>query len=280
HPLRVQHWAISDLNPWLAWLGPAAAVVKANRQALGPESPARQFERMLSEGISGAWDFYRDLRDATAEALFYQTYANLVALYQIEGAEAGLGPHPGLAAGRELPFVQAALAAIAQGGYAEAVARVGALIERHGVPLPLSRLEMRQELIERYADLLPETTREQQRRIRGEQEIIVHYEPERAVQTLPRLLANPADRARLRTLLDRILADKRIWRMQPTLEQVAMAERLRKLLAGKPRPRPGPGPARRRPAWATRAAHVPQAPRSRRLRAVSRRGRNVSRMRQ
>ncbi|HWI56412.1 MAG TPA: hypothetical protein VNZ22_04250, partial [Bacillota bacterium] len=77
-----------------------------------------------------------------------------------------------------------------------------------------------------------------------------------------------------------ILADKRIWRMQPTLEQVAMAERLRKLLAGKPRPRPGPGPARRRPARATRAAHVPQAPRSRRLRAVSRRGRNVSRMRQ
>ena len=33
HPLRFQRWAFSDLNPWLAWLGPAAQAVKAQRQA-------------------------------------------------------------------------------------------------------------------------------------------------------------------------------------------------------------------------------------------------------
>ncbi|HEY3597009.1 MAG TPA: DUF3141 domain-containing protein, partial [Paraburkholderia sp.] len=31
HPLRAQRWMLSDLNPWLAWLGPAANAVKANR---------------------------------------------------------------------------------------------------------------------------------------------------------------------------------------------------------------------------------------------------------
>src|SRR5207245_10413094 len=31
HPLRFQRWAFSDLNPWLAWLGPAAQAVKAQR---------------------------------------------------------------------------------------------------------------------------------------------------------------------------------------------------------------------------------------------------------
>ncbi len=36
HPLRFQRWAISDLNPLLWWLGPAAEAVKAQRQAVGP----------------------------------------------------------------------------------------------------------------------------------------------------------------------------------------------------------------------------------------------------
>ncbi len=34
HPLRFQRWAISDLNPCLWWLGPAAEAVKAQRQAV------------------------------------------------------------------------------------------------------------------------------------------------------------------------------------------------------------------------------------------------------
>jgi hypothetical protein len=29
HPLRVQHWAISQLNPWLNWIEPAAQAVRA-----------------------------------------------------------------------------------------------------------------------------------------------------------------------------------------------------------------------------------------------------------
>ena len=43
---------------------------------------------------------------------------------------------------------------------------------------------------------------EQRRRIRGEQDIIVRYEPDRALVTLPRLLTRRGDRARLLTLLD------------------------------------------------------------------------------
>ncbi|MFP3802510.1 DUF3141 domain-containing protein, partial [Paraburkholderia sp. SIMBA_027] len=35
HPLRAQRWAFSDLNPWFAWLGPAADAVRANRHGEG-----------------------------------------------------------------------------------------------------------------------------------------------------------------------------------------------------------------------------------------------------
>ena len=29
HPLRLQRWSISDLNPWLGWIAPTAETVKA-----------------------------------------------------------------------------------------------------------------------------------------------------------------------------------------------------------------------------------------------------------
>jgi hypothetical protein len=73
---------------------------------------------------------------------------------------------------------------------------------------------------------------DQTRRIRGEQEIIARYEPEQAILTLPNLLTERADRDRLLTLLDKLLADNRVQRSQPTPEQLAMVERIRLVLGG------------------------------------------------
>jgi uncharacterized membrane protein affecting hemolysin expression len=70
------------------------------------------------------------------------------------------------------------------------------------------------------------------RRIRGEQELIARYEPDRAVETLSTLLRDHADRERLLTLLDKLMADKRVQDTSPTTEQLAMLERIRKVLAG------------------------------------------------
>ena len=67
---------------------------------------------------------------------------------------------------------------------------------------------------------------DQWRRIRGEQEIIVRYEPEQALATLPRLLADPGDREKLVTLTRRLLADERVQRAKPTSAQLAMVEHI------------------------------------------------------
>ena len=48
---------------------------------------------------------------------------------------------------------------------------------------------------------------------------------------MPSLLRDPHDRERLLTLLDRVLADKRVQRIQPTAEQSAMLARIRGVLA-------------------------------------------------
>jgi len=232
-PLRAQRWAISDLNPWLAWLGPAAQMVRSQRRALGTEALPRKLEKMGSEILSASLDYYRDLRDATSEAAFFQTYGNIFSLYLADKREAEEKAEAPVAAD-ELPLVKEALASIEEGGYAEAITRVAALLARRGEPLPLARIALKKELIEEYADLLPKLEPYEWRRIRGEQDIIVRYEPERALATLPQLLADPADRERLVTLARRLLADERVQRTKPLPGQLAMLRSIAETLHVEP----------------------------------------------
>jgi hypothetical protein len=234
HPLRFQNWSLSHLNPWLSWLEPAAQAVTAHRQPLDAGNPLRRAENAGSALVSASLELYRAMRDAATEATFFTIYANMFSLYlaekhqaQVHAAEVAKDP-------RELPFVKEALASITEGGYNEAFARVAYLLSRKGEPLPLSRLVMRKELAESYAGYVPEVPPDQWRRIRGEQEIIARYEPEQALGTLPTLLDNRADRERLLTLLDKLMADERVQRAKPTPEQLAMLERIRAVLSGKP----------------------------------------------
>jgi pimeloyl-ACP methyl ester carboxylesterase len=227
HPLRVQRWGFSDLNPWMAWLRFAAPAVREQRQALGDDAPSRRIEGFMSEVVSASLDYYREMRDAMSEAQFFQVYGNMFSLYLADRRAAQAAP---AIPPRELPYVKEALDAIAQGGYQEALARVGVLLARRGEPLPLARVAMRAEIARDYADLLPDLTPEEWRRVRGEQEIIVRYEPERALETLPELLDQPEDRERFFTVVERLLADRRMQAVEPTPEQQAMLARLREVL--------------------------------------------------
>jgi pimeloyl-ACP methyl ester carboxylesterase len=244
HPLRVQHWALSDLNPWMAWLGPAAEWVRGHRHEVEPEQPLRQLEQVGSGILSANLDLYRGVRDAATEAGFFSVYANLHSIY-LSGRKQAVPAPP--VEPRDLPFVKEALASIAEGGYTEAVARIGYLLMRHDEPLPLARLQTKDELARDYAGLLPKLPPEQFRRIRGEQEIIARYEPEQAILTLKQLLADPGDRTKLLTLLDKLMADKRVQATEPTERQLAMLGRIREVLG-----RPPASERRREPAGVVR----------------------------
>ncbi|WP_266182478.1 DUF3141 domain-containing protein [Dyella humicola] len=240
HPLRVQRWAWSDLNPWLSWLGPAAKSVKADRHPVGGANAWRQYEKAGASLLSASLDCCTALRDAATESLFFGVYANLFSLHladrhqtRKQAAQAEVDP-------RELSYVRQALAAIAEGGYAQAVARVAYLLERKGEPLLLSQLAMRDELSKDYAQYLPPLSRDEWRRIRGVQEIIVRYEPAQAVATLPRLLADPEDRARLLGLIDALLGDRRVQSAPHTSEQVSAMAQIRGVL-GEPSKLPPAG---------------------------------------
>ena len=219
--------------------------VKAQRQAVTADAPAKKVEAMASEAISASLDYYREVRDATSEALFFQTYGNVFSLYLADKHEAETRAAERMAEPRELPFVKEALASIEEGGYSEALARVGALLAQRGAPLPLARLALKQELIGEYGDLLPNVTPDAWRRIRGEQDIIVRYEPEKAIAALPKLLSTRGDRERLIALVRRLLADERVRHFEPTTEQLAMIANIGETLHFAPRRSRGGAPARK-----------------------------------
>ena len=226
HPLRAQRWGFSDLNPWMAAIGPMAAAVRANRRPLGKESSARRFERYMSDMLSASLEYYRGVRDAASEAAFFQVYGNMLVL----DADAANGPAAPLAL-HEQAFARKALDAIARGGYPEAVARVAALLARTGQPIPLARLDLKRSLVRKYDALLPRVKPEEWRRIRGEQEVVAQLEPERAVATLPGLVPAMKDRERLVTLVERVIEEGGVHGITPSPEQLATFARIREALA-------------------------------------------------
>ncbi|RZT97785.1 DUF3141 domain-containing protein [Rivibacter subsaxonicus] len=227
HPLRWQRWAVSDLNPSMWWLGPAAQLTKAQRQAVAADHPARRAEATASALVSTSLDGWRAMRDAVAEASFFQLYGNLYE-HCVEREPAGA---PNAAAAVESGLVQDALSRIDQGGYAEALARVAVLMAHDDEQLPLARVQLARDLLEDYRELLPELPPVEVRRIGGAQEVIVRHRPDQAVETLPALLSAPQDRKRLLTLIERVLVDKRVQSIRPTAAQKAMLERIRAVLA-------------------------------------------------
>lgn len=236
HPLRLQYRLVSDRNPFLAWLKPAAALVKANRRPVGQENPFLAAEKQMSKVISASLDLYRDVNNALTETLFFQTYGTIYIHYLAARKTAGKPGADRPESSREAAESESAtpaaaiMADMASGGYAFAVARLGALLAEKDRPLPLDTLHLKHELVADYHDLLPEQTPDETRRLRGRQDILVSQDRDRAISTLPDLLQNPADRKRFVSLLERLQSDPRLAEAQPSQNQLSLLAALRELL--------------------------------------------------
>jgi len=240
HPLRMRNWAFSRLNPFLSWIAPAAEQVRANRQALAADDPLRRGERIAADLVSAGLDHYRAMRDASTEAGFFSIYANLFSLYAKDEARKAA---PVDSETRAQPYVEAALAAIRQGGYLDALARIAALLQRDGAKVPLSRLELRSDIAKAYAAYFPEIDPHAWHLIRGQQDIIVHHAAAQALETLPDLLAHGDDRARTVELIDKLASDPRLADENALGVQLAVLARIRAVLAdGRALPAPAKAP--------------------------------------
>ncbi|HSM74128.1 MAG TPA: DUF3141 domain-containing protein [Desulfobacterales bacterium] len=77
HPLRVQRWLLSDLNPWLIPVNMWASIIRNdNRQPAAETNVYWRMEKCVAQSIENGLNFYRDMRDSFWEQLFRTIYEN------------------------------------------------------------------------------------------------------------------------------------------------------------------------------------------------------------
>ena len=225
HSLRVQRWFFSDFNPVMWPVAAMASTVKGGRKPVEAGNPWHKLEAMGAEMITASWNFYRDMRDATSESLFFRIYGSMIAL-GASGDVKPAGPVEEKPDPREMPFAREALAQIEKGGYPEALARIGALLGQCAGPIPLHRLAMTDEFI-KSDKVLSKISEDEARRLRSEAGVMVLLEPERTLSALPALLSGKEDRERTLQILEWGLSLEGI-----TKEQRDMGNRIMELLKG------------------------------------------------
>ncbi len=205
HPLRLRRTLVSDQNPIVRPVAAMAETVRAARKPAAPDNPFLQTERLFASMVEKTLTFWTDVGDAHKELMFYALYANpfLAPLAPPRATDPNAGFGDPL---RELPQVREALASMSRGGFAEAVIRMLILMAR-------SRGGVRQSRLERSNTILSTTSpfRELGDAARTEmihgQTLIIDFEPELAITTLPTLLPEAADRERAIELVELIAGD-------------------------------------------------------------------------
>ncbi|MCC6211065.1 MAG: alpha/beta fold hydrolase [Burkholderiales bacterium] len=227
-PLRMRRYLMSDKNPLLAAVGPMAAAVHNHRHKADAANPLLGWEKAAAGAVTDWFDAARDLRDAWMESMFYAVYSSPL-MRAIGAAEA---PKISEVAGtdlRAIPEVRQALAQMKRGNLPVAVIRMLVLLAKSRKAVRRDRLQRSNELLtarEPYASL-GETART---RIIHQQSMIVEFEPEQALATLPALVTDPAERERAMQDCDFVVGDPAAM----SAETRDLYERIRRLLEQPP----------------------------------------------
>jgi pimeloyl-ACP methyl ester carboxylesterase len=193
-PLRLQRYATSEHNPLMSGVESLAASVRENRQPVDGSNPFRQLERTGAAMVTQWWDSVRDLQDLWTETSFHWLYASPYLKTIGERSSRRISDAP-LEDLRSLVNVQEALDRMEDGGFAEGVVRMLILLARSRKEVRRSRLERSNQILEQTAPFSEMKPKHRTRLIHRES-LIVAFEPEHALETLPQLFRTDEERAR------------------------------------------------------------------------------------
>ncbi|MGP9798068.1 DUF3141 domain-containing protein [Halomonas sp. 86] len=197
HPIRLGYKLLSDRNPLSVALPVMAEAIRKNRQEIGPDNLFKALETMHSDQIVAALNAWRDLRDSSTERLFMDVYGQpllqaAVGLYgdaHVHRRRPGAEPeHRRFLARRREELGER----IAQGGAHEAIMR-SLIYVLGGAPSTDERnfkqLRATRTKLESDIELC------EFKRLVREQFFILKLDRERALNTLPELLAGESNSA-------------------------------------------------------------------------------------
>jgi pimeloyl-ACP methyl ester carboxylesterase len=229
HPLRMQRYLCSDLNPWLMPFKFWAEAIRENswRRPTGSGNPFRRLEATVSGAVADAIDGWREWRDRSSERLFQWVYDNpwLKQLYALEDLD-----------DRESAVQREALRrqdahqwrkAMDQGGLPEAATRMLLAVMLADRDLPRSGYERAGRLFQTDENLKHIDPRQLKTMVRIQARLL-QTDTEQAIESLPRMLSSEEDR---RQALRLLAAGMDFSRRPPNAQEQAMLERIQTVLA-------------------------------------------------
>ena len=225
HPSRLSRKAFSDQNPAMPLLGQATDWARAKRQPAQANNPFLGLEKAMAGAFIQGLDFYRDVRDAAYETAFLSIYgAPFMHWFGASHAQERTRKDPKEL--RYLPEVQAMLLGVETGGFEAAVIRMLILLAGSRGSVRRDRLERSSQILTSHEAFVVLGPDRRSAMIR-EQAIIVEFEAEHALQALPLLLTQPAQRRQALELVHYILGSRD--EMEP--HSLQMLQRMEQLLA-------------------------------------------------
>jgi len=211
HPLRVQRYALSDLNPWTWPLVPWSAYVQNHRQLADPANLFVALETSFSHLITTALDFYRDTRDQYQEWLFQVLYGDSWIKYwwcvspPSEKREAT--PIEQKLQRRERAYVRRQAD---RGGFAEAVVRIIIAVAGADRILDKRQLDTSRTIFRRHQQYRHLSASDLKQMVNSQAHIL-SVDPKRAIDGLAVMLTNRQEREEAFEIATRIaIADSRV----------------------------------------------------------------------
>jgi len=192
HPLRLSRSIASEMNPLLWPIEAAAPLVRENRRNAGKNNAFAAFQNKNADLLFRAMNTLNEGRDAAIELLFHGIYGSLYEFAQHDSQRHLIVEGPSDHEDDE--STRYVLSLVGEGGTPEAVIRILLLlIKTQGfarvVPLSESVSELRKHA------LFSHFNNAEFRQIVQNQTVIVEYDPELALKSLPQLLKLKKDKA-------------------------------------------------------------------------------------
>jgi pimeloyl-ACP methyl ester carboxylesterase len=208
HPLRLQRFLLSDLNPAMWPIRVMADMVRKDRRPAAPKNAFVTGEHAVAGQIDQSLDQYRETRDRMQELTFKAIYNSPLAeaLAGLRAPHADAGKQRARDEHAEQLFaakVKAIKTREEQGGFAEAVLRIMLAVAQAEQMFDVRGFRLAQRIKQEDA-ALRDIPREHMKAAAREQAFMLRFDRERALAALPAMLPTEDERRRALDIVRRI----------------------------------------------------------------------------
>jgi pimeloyl-ACP methyl ester carboxylesterase/tellurite resistance protein len=208
HPLRLQRFMISDMNPIMWPLQVMAHAVRENRRPVTADNPFVKTEQAISQQIEKSLDLYGNMRDRT-QVLLFKTVYNSPLVEALAGLRAPYADasKPRARDEHAEQLLAAKIEAIRtreeQGGFAEAVLRIMLAVAQAEHMFDARGFRLAQRIKQEHPELR-RIPHERMRAAAKEEAFMLRFDQERALAALPNMLPTEGERREALEIVRRI----------------------------------------------------------------------------